>query len=320
MPSPSPQPLVTVDQFLEMAREPLQLSFSAGEEYTDNPIEERSLNRPGLIFAGFQQYFAQRRIQVMGLAELSYLKSLPLKEKESRLESFYSRGIPGVIITRNRKPSSMMCDLAAAHHVPLMRSPLITMDLISQATVLLDDLLSPRIQVHGTMLDIRGVGVLIEGEAGIGKSEVALTLIEKGHSLVADDVTVLRVAASGQLIGTSSPITRHHMEIRGLGIIHVPSLFGVSSIRDAKKLDLIISLVGSDRMADVDRTGLSSESKDLLGVSVPYYEVPVGVGRDMAHVVEVAALNQKLKDLGHDAAKELDEKLLNLLSKRAVHE
>ena len=311
---------ITVEQFLELAREPLQLSFSAGEEHQSNPIQERSLNRPGLIFAGFQQYFAHRRLQVMGLAELTYLKSLTQDKQASRLKEFYSRGIPGVIITRNRQPSKIIRELADAHKVPLMRSPLVTMDLISEATILLDDLMSPRMQMHGTMIDINGIGLLIEGDAGIGKSEVALALIEKGHSLVADDVTVLRATSSGQLIGTSVPVTRHHMEIRGLGIIHVPSLFGVSSIRDAKKLDLVIRLVGSERMADIDRTGLSSKTKELLGITIPYYEVPVGAGRDLAHVVEVASLNQKLKNLGHDAAKELDEKLLNLLSKQAVHE
>jgi HPr kinase/phosphorylase len=311
---------ITVEQFLESAQDQLELSFFAGENHLQNQIEEPSLNRPGLIFSGFQQYFAHRRIQVMGLAELSYLKSLAESEQASRLETFYSRAIPLSIVTRNRKPSVLMQRLAEKHRVPLMRSPLITMDLISQATVILDNLMSPKVQLHGTMMDIRGIGVMIEGDPGVGKSEVALTLIEKGHSLVSDDVTILRASIGGALIGTSAPVTRHHMEIRGLGIIHVPSLFGVSSIRDAKQLDLIIRLVGSERMEDVDRTGLTNLTKDVLGVKIPYHEVPVAAGRDMGHVVEVACLNQKLKYLGHDAAKELDEKLLHLLSKRAVHE
>lgn len=298
----------------------MELSFFAGEQYLGRLIEEPALNRPGLIFSGFQQYFAHRRIQVMGLAELSYLKTITKEENAGRLETFYSRSIPMVIVTRNRKPSSLMRDLAEEHKVPLMRSPLVTMDLISRATVILDNLMSPKVQVHGTMMDVRGIGVMIEGVPGIGKSEVALTLLEKGHSLVADDITILRPNLSGQLIGTSAAVIRHHMEIRGLGIIHVPSLFGVSSIRDAKQLDLIIRLVGPERMEDVDRTGLTHSTKEILGVKVPYHEVPAAAGRDMSRVVEVACLNQKLKILGHDAAKELDEKLLNLLSKKAVHE
>lgn len=311
---------VTVEQFLELARDPLGLELEAGEKDLSNPIEERSMNRPGLIFAGFNQYFAQRRIQVVGLAELTYLKSLDVATRRTRLENFFSRGLPCVIITRNRKPLKEILEYAKQYQVPLLRSPMITMDLISQATILLDDLMSPRTRLHGSMIDIQGIGVLIEGEPGIGKSETALALIARGHSLVSDDVTVLRISGADTLVATAVPITRHHMEIRGLGIIHVPSLFGVSSMRDAKKLDMVVRLVGAECMGSTDRTGMSSRTKEILGIPIPYYEVPVGAGRDMAPVVEVAALNHRLKQLGHDAAKELDEKLVNLLSRKVVCE
>lgn len=311
---------ITVEQFLELAQDSLELEFAAGQAYTDNEIRERSLNRPGLIFAGFEQYFAQKRVQVMGLAELSYLKSLSEEVREKALQRFFSSGIPCVIVTRNRRCSDRMIRLAEEYKIPLMRSPLITMDLISTATVILDNLMSPRVQVHGTMVDILGIGVLLEGDPGIGKSETALALIERGHSLVSDDATVLRLAAGNQIIGSSVHMTRHHMEIRGLGIIHVPSLFGVASMRDSKKLHMVIRLVTSDKLEKTDRTGLDQQQRSIMGVSVPYCELPVAEGRDMAHVVEVAALNQKLKMLGRDAAKELDEKLVSILSKQTTHE
>ena len=168
------------------------------------------------------------------------------------------------------------------------------------------------------MVDILGIGVLIEGAPGIGKSETALTLIERGHSLVADDITLLRRDNSGGILGTAAEITRYHMEIRGLGIIHVPSLFGVASMRSEMRLDLIIRLHQPSADVEDDRTGLATQHREVLGVKIPLITLPVGAGRDMAHVVEVAALNQKLKQLGHDAAKEKKKKMMMVLSRKSV--
>ena len=192
---------------------------------------------------------------------------------------------------------------------------MITSRFINAATIIMEELVSPKMRVMGTMVDILGIGVLIEGKPGIGKNETALTLIMRGHSLVSDDITELRRDSTGSIMGSPVDITRYHMEIRGLGIIHVPSLFGVASMRREARLDIIIRLERHGPKIEEDRSGLTPRTRDVMGVDIPFVILPVAAGRDMANVVEVAALNQKLKGLGHDAAKELDEKLMRALSK-----
>jgi HPr kinase/phosphorylase len=178
----------------------------------------------------------------------------------------------------------------------------------------MENLMAPRMVMQGTMVEILGVGVLLTGRAGVGKSETALALIKKGHSLVADDVTSLRLDSSGSIVGSPVGVTRYHMEIRGLGIIHVPSLFGVASVRNEKKLDLIINLCSPESVTAEDRSGQAIRTRSVFGVEVSTIEIPVAPGRDVANIVEVAALDQMLKRLGHDAAKELDAKLIAVLS------
>jgi len=307
---------LTVAQFYESGRQALGLEIEVGEEFFDTVVREESLNRPGLALAGFFQYFPQRRIQVFGLAEYTYLRSLTEEERATRLRRFFEKHIPCVIMTRNRHAFDEIKSLAAEFHVPVLRSPLITSRFINAATVMMEDLTSPRTRVQGTMVDILGIGVLLEGDPGVGKSETALALIERGHSLVADDITVLRRDSAGMIIGSAVEITRYHMEIRGLGIIHVPSLFGVASMRAEMKLDLIVKLHRPDPEIENDRTGLTPRSRMVMGVDIPVIWLPVAAGRDMAHVVEVAALNQKLKQLGHDAAKELDDKVVRILARK----
>jgi HPr kinase/phosphorylase len=307
---------LTVRQFLEAGQDALSLQIESGKLYLDNVIPEESLNRPGLALAGFFKYFARRRIQVFGLAEHSYLKSLPSEQRTDRLHRLFQKHIPSLVITRNRHAFPELRRLADAFQVPVLRTPLITSHFINAGTIILEDLASPRMRVQGTMVDILGIGVLIEGEPGIGKSETALTLIERGHSLVADDITVVRRDSGGALMASAVEITRYHMEIRGLGIIHVPSLFGVSSIRREMRVDLIVRLHRPDPAIENDRTGLTPQFREVMGVSVPLIALPVAAGRDMAHVVEVAALNQKLKQLGHDAAKELDDRVVKILARQ----
>lgn len=303
-----------VRQFFESGRDCLSLQLVAASDHMERIIPEMAINRPGLAMAGFFKYFAFRRIQVIGLAEMAYLDSLSRPEKCKRLRTFFSRKIPCVVVTRNRHVIPEMLECAETYRVPLFRTPMITGTFINTATVLMENLSSPRIRAQGTMVDILGIGVLLEGPPGIGKSEAALALIERGHSLVADDITVLRRDSSGLILGSAVEITRYHMEIRGLGIIHVPSLFGVASMRSEMRLDLIIRLHQPSRGEDDDRTGLKAQYREILGARIPLITLPVGAGRDLTHVVEVAALNQKLKQLGHDAAKELDEKMMNILS------
>lgn len=306
-----------VAEFYEEGRETLALEIEAGAQHLDNTVREESLNRPGLALAGFFQYFAHRRIQVFGLAEYTYLKSLPDHTRSERLRQFFEKHIPCLVITRNRHAFNEITGLSREFNVPVLRSPMITSKFINAGTLIMEKLIAPRMRVHGTMVDILGIGVLIEGEPGIGKSETALALIERGHSLVADDITVLRRDSSGVIMASAVDITRYHMEIRGLGIIHVPSLFGVASMRGEKRLDLIVRLRRPSHDVDDDRTGLVPQTRELMGEPVPLISLPVAAGRSMANVVEVAALNQKLKNLGHDAAKELDEKVVKTLARKA---
>ena len=307
---------ISVRDFYEAARETVDLEVMAGDVYLGRIIPEASMNRPGLALAGFFQYFAHKRIQVLGLAELTYLRSLGEEERHRRLKRFYEIGVPALVVTRGRKVPSEILELARAAHVPVLRSRMITMDFINGATLVLEDLSSPSTRAHGTTVDIMSMGVLIEGDPGMGKSEIALALIERGHSLVADDITVLRRDRSGVIMASAVDITRFHMEIRGLGLVHVPSLFGVASMRLRLKLDLIVRLTPLGDGAQLDRTGLSPQTREVLGVEIPLITLPVAAGRDLSLIIEVAARNQKLKQLGHDAAKELDEKLIQILTKK----
>ena len=309
-------PRITVADFFEAGRTSLQLDWMANPEAAvGREITEVALNRPGLALAGFLRYFAYRRIQVLGLAEMAYLGSLPAAERIERLETLAH--VPGVVMSRGRRLPAYFRQVFARLAVPVMRTHLVTGHFMNAGTVLMQNLTSPRIRVPGTMIEINGVGVLLEGEPGIGKSEIALALIKRGHSLVADDTTILTRDSTGAIQGSAVPITREHMEIRGLGIIHVPGLFGVASMRDGMRLDLIIRMqkaaVGAD---DIDRTGLDAQFRDVLGVPVPLIAVPVAAGRDLTNVVEVAALNQRMKQMGHDAARELDEKLKVALARK----
>lgn len=307
---------LTVQQFFDAGKGPLSMEIECGEEFLGNTFQEFALNRPGLALAGFLKYFAKRRMQVFGLAELSYLFSLTHEEREKRLKDLFSERIPGLIITRSRHALPEMVKLSKQFRIPVLRSPMITGRFINAATVIIENLASPRLRVHGTMVDILGVGVMIEGDPGIGKSETALTLIERGHSLIADDITVLRRTGDNVILGSSVDITRYHMEIRGLGIIHVPSLFGVASMRGETKLDLVVRLQRPDPTIEHDRSGLSPKTRDIMGVEIPLVTLPVAAGRDLAHVVQVAALNERLKQLGHDAAKELNQKLIDRMAER----
>ncbi len=311
---------ITIRQFFEVGRDDLKLTVECGDEFLDRTIGEHSINRPGLALAGFFRYFARRRIQVFGMAEYHYLQSLNVKDRRLRLEQMFSLNIPAIVVTRGRRASPEILELAVRHLTPVLRTPMITGNFMNEATLLIESLAAPTTRVHGTTVDIMGVGVLIEGEPGIGKSEAALALIERGHSLVADDITVLRRDGGNVIHASSVEITRYHMEIRGLGIIHVPSLFGVAAIRTDVRLDLIIRLQRPSPHVELERTGLNPVTRSVLGVEVPLVTLPVDAGRELAHVIEVAALNRRLKMLGHDAAKELDNKLIEMLSKRRGHQ
>jgi HPr kinase/phosphorylase len=307
---------ITVADFVREGQASLALAWESDPALAEGrPIRETAINRPGLALAGHTAYFAGKRIQVLGLAETTFLKNLPSDEARHRALSILSR-VPAIVFTRNRSIPRYVRRLAALHRVPLLRTSLVTGPFINAATVLLQNLAAPRLRVAGTMVEINGVGVLLEGEPGIGKSEIALALIKRGHSLIADDTTILTRDSTGTIVASALPITREHMEIRGLGLIHVPRLFGVASMRPSMRLDLILRMIRpTSARDDIDRTGLDIASRRVLDIDVPLIVVPVAAGRDLTNVVEVAALNQRLKSMGHDAARELNEHLKAVLGK-----
>jgi len=314
---PAPAAL-TVGEWYTRHSEALQLRLLGSAGGFERVIREPTINRPGLALSGFFAYFAVKRIQVLGSAELSYLKSLPREEVRSRSRELFSRNIPCVVISRAAKPPSALLEEAAAAGVAVFRTPMITMRFINTATILLESDFAPVLSEYGSMVDILGIGVMIRGASGIGKSECVLGLIERGYSLVSDDMTRLRALEGRDLIGTAPELTRHHMEVRGIGIINVAAIFGISSTRLEKRLDLVVTLKDWQELEEVDRIGLEQEFYEILGILVPHVTIPVRTGRDLARLIEVAALDQKLKSMGQNSALEFNERLLRKMQKQST--
>lgn len=308
----------SVQKFLEEGRKRLSLTIMAGEGGLDRPIRESAINRPGLALAGFYKYFPVKRIQLIGYAEYSYVMSLDAALREDRLEKLFATRVPCIVYTRRLKPSSQSLALADKYSVPLLRTNMITGHFANAATILMEELSAPRIRVHATMMEVAGVGVLIEGAPGIGKSETALGLIRRGCALVADDCTELKVTNDGNLVGSAVPVTQFYMEIRGLGIIYVPSIFGVAAVRGEKRVDLVVTLRRQGECDDeLDRIGENDLRRNFLGVNVPQVVIPVAPGRDLVNIVETVAMEYKLRIAGQVAHLNLDERIKksNLLSK-----
>ena len=305
---------VTVERFYTEHAGSLELRLTAGAGGLKRIIPEPTVNRPGLVLTGFTKYFAHKRVQAIGNAEAFYLKSLAPDERAKRYEIFFSHRIPCVVFSRNLKPDKQFLAAAEAANLPIFQCPLITMRFINLATLSLELMFAPRGTELGSMVDILGVGVLIRGESGIGKSECVLALIERGYSLVADDVTKVTLVDGRDVVGTSAGLTRDHMEIRGIGIINVAAMFGVKSIRKEKRVDLVVTLKQWENVTDVDRLGMEQEFVKILGTDVPHITIPVRPGRDLARLIEVAAFQTKLKMSGYNAAKELNDRLLAQMS------
>jgi len=322
--------VVTVERFYTDKAQELQLRLVAGANGLKRIIREPTVNRPGLLLTGFTRYFAGRRIQVIGYAESYYLKSLTPAGRQKCYDTLFSHKIPCIVFSRNLRPDKMFLKMAEKVDVPrkaaddddkeaegsLLRGvptfecPLITMKFINRATLALEMMFAPYGTEMGSMVDILGVGVLIRGESGIGKSESVLALIERGYSLVADDVTKVTLVDGREVMGTSAEVTRDHMEVRGIGIINVGAMFGVKSIRHEKRVDLVVSLKPWEEVPDVDRVGMEEEFTKVLGINIPHITIPVRPGRDLARLIEVAAFYQKLKSSGQNPAKELNDRLL----------
>ena len=302
--------VITVQRFYTEQSSDLELKLVAGAHGLKRIIREPTVNRPGLALAGFTRYFANKRVQVIGNAEATFLKSLPPEERQQRYLNLFSYKIPCVVYSRNLRPDKLLLQAAEKADVPVFQCPLITMKFINLATLALEMLFAPRGTDIGSMVDILGVGVIIRGESGIGKSETVLALIDRGYSLVSDDITRVTLIDGREVIGTSAELTRNHMEVRGIGIINVASMFGIKSIRREKRVDLVVTLRTWNDVPDVDRLGMDDEFVKILGIDIPHITIPVRPGRDLARLIEVAAFQTKLKETGHNPAKELNDRLI----------
>jgi HPr kinase/phosphorylase len=263
------------------------------------------LNRPGMQFCGFYEYFAFERPQVIGKVEMSYLEKKSPAERRMILEKYFSYNIPCIIICRNMDPPAELLELAEVHQVFVFRSPNVTSKFTVSAIHYLNRCLAPHIVKHGVLLDVYGVGVLLTGKSGVGKSEAALELIKRGHQLVADDVVDICRISEDRLIGTCPARIRHLMEIRGIGVIDVQAMFGIGAVSFSKSIDLIMELFSTESDESLDRIGLEDHSVEILGVPVPCQSVPIKPGRNLAIIVEVASRNLSLKKAGFSAAREL---------------
>jgi HPr kinase/phosphorylase len=306
---------LTVEQFYTRHAVELGLQLVAGAAGLKRIIREPTVNRPGLALAGFKRYFAPKRVQVVGNVETAYLRSLDPEVQRERVNELFKHRIPCMVLCRDLKPGRLFIETAEAHDVPLFTTGLITMKFISRATLALENLFAPRGQLHGSMVDIQGIGVVIQGVSGIGKSEAVLGLLERGHSLVADDVVLLRLEDGQDVMGTSKDVGRNLMEVRGIGIIDVAAMFGVGAIRHEKSINLLITLQHWNDSEEVDRLGLEQETTELLGQQIPRMTIPVRPGRDLANLIEIAALQTKLKLSGYNAAESFTARLAAKMAK-----
>src|ERR1044071_3328338 len=308
--------LVTVERFYTEHAGELEMKLVAGAAGLKRVIREPTVNRPGLALAGFTKYFAHKRFEVIGSAESTFLKSLGRAEREQRYADLFSYKIPCVVFSRNIHPDRLFLKAAERADSPVFRCPLITMKFINLATLALEMMFAPRGTDMGSMVDILGVGAIIRGESGIGKSECVLALIERGYSLVSDDVIKVTLVDGREVIGTSAELTRNHMEVRGIGIINVAAMFGVKCIRAEKRVDLVVTLKSWNEVPDVDRIGMEEQFVKILGVDIPHIIIPMRPGRDLARLIEVAAFQTKLKRSGYNPAKELNDRLIAQMSRK----
>lgn len=308
---------ITIAHFFETYKDKLKLELVTGESGLHRLIREGSINRPALALTGFFKYFANKRIQVLGAAEMTYLKTLTQPRQIEIVNEMADRQIPCLVLTRNFNPTQAMLAVAQERNLPLFRTPLITMNYVNLATLCIDNEFAPSTTEHATTLDIKGIGVLLRGTSGVGKSECALALIERGHSLVADDLTVIKLLDERELMATSRALNRGYMECRGIGIINIAEMFGVKSIRVEKRIDMVVSLVEWTPEVIEERTGLEENFYEILGQKIPHIVLYVRPGRDMARLVEVAALTQALKKMGHDPAKDFNDRLIAFMSRQA---
>lgn len=277
-------------------------------------VDTSDVYRPGMQCTGYFRHFVNTRIQLFGNAEMTYLSELPENTARQRMEAYFSYDLPAICVARGYEPLPVMKELAEQRGVPVFTTKLGTTRLSHRIVSFLDERTSPCVTRHGGLLDINGIGIMLTGESGIGKSETALELVKRGHRLVADDVIEIRKVGDSELSGSAPELVRYLMELRGIGIIDVRSLYGVGSVMHSKTIDLVVELEDWNDQKEYDRLGVSYDTISILGVSLPSILLPVRPGRNLAIIVEVAAMNYRLKKMGYDAAVEFDRRLLEQLN------
>ncbi|MFQ5825230.1 MAG: HPr(Ser) kinase/phosphatase [bacterium] len=311
---------LTVEKLFNDTKEKLQLELLNNKASFNRQIEEADLNRPGLALTGFVEVFTYKRIQIIGNTENAYLKTLSDVERKRALNKVFSFKIPCLIITERNEPPDELIEISNEKGISIFRTPFKTTKLMHLLSDYMDEKFAPQIIVHGSLVDVYGIGVLFTGRSGIGKSEIALDLVERGHRLVADDVVNISRKAEGILIGTAGEMLQHHMEIRGLGIVDVRSVFGIRSIRLQKRIEVEVQLEEWNDSVDYERIGLDESTTEILDVEIPMVKLPIFPGKNITVIAEVIALHQLLKIYGHHPAQEFNERLIKKMQGKIVKE
>jgi HPr kinase/phosphorylase len=305
-------PGVAVAELLDEAAQPLKLDLAAGRAGLDHRVHLPRVQRPGLALTGYTDYIRYGRVQIVGSSEVGYLHKLPSRRRSAILAKLCHCRITCFVVTKGLVPPTELLSAAEARGIPVLTTPLESTTFIKLLSAFLEERLATRLHLHSVLLDVFGLGVLILGESGIGKSECALDLIDRGHRLVADDVVEIK-RMGDVLVGVSPDLTRFHMELRGLGVLNIKDLYGVSSMRLSKRVELVIQLERWEAGKEYDRLGLRDETFLILGIEVPLVRMPVAPGRNIALLVEVAGRNQLLREGGYDAAKRFVERVDELV-------
>lgn len=308
---------IDVDFFYAGIKDKFNIKLVAGESGFARKITEQNLHRPGLALAGFVDLFSYSRVQIFGNTEMQYLKQLDEKARKKTLKRLFEFEIPCIILTDNNQPFPEMIELSEERNISIFSSNYSTTKLIYLVSDFLDDQFAPAISVHGSFVDVYGVGILFIGDSGIGKSEVALDLVERGHRLVADDVVILTKKGEGILMGSGTDLTKHFMEIRGLGFINVEKTFGIRAIRYQKRLEVIVRLDIWNENENYTRTGLDHQTINYIDVEIPFIKLPIIPGKNITVISEVIALNYLQKHYGYDSAVALQKRLETKLKSNA---
>ena len=305
-----------VRDLLERKRDPLQLERLTGDIGLDREMPTPEVSSPGLVLAGYTKRFASTRIHVLGQTEITYLASLDPAARRRSLETFFTFDLPCVVITKGQEAPEELLELATAKGVAVIRTKLKTSEFFRRLKPFLDEAFAPTTTLHGSLADVFGVGLLFIGRSGIGKSECVLDLVERGHRLVADDVVQISRRGLDLLIGRGLEMARHHMEIRGIGLIDIQALFGVRAVRQQKRIEVVVQLEDWDASREYDRTGLDLETTDILDVSLPLVSVPLNPGKNLTVICEVVAMNHLLRYGGVDSAQRFNERLVKGMAER----